>query len=349
MSTPDEHLSAWTAACKVQPTDTFIGSFNVSARGRLSTVIRARNAASAKAEGNDNTLWVTAESSFSATSTRWTRGNTQPVISIEYDVRELWHLYYVASMNTDHRRPEMDRLITQVLFARELGVLQRRGEGGEVIEVAMTSDGRIYTDLPFLVSDLTGYWVDDHAKMSGIERQNYSAFLAKLCSVGVLADRLSGIALVVFRDALETSRPVSRSGKENKEEKADLSVSDLLRSLDMWLYLAGDKLISLSEREVNNFPPEIGKLGELAEKAQVPRQGGFSLQRWIFWVRRFDALRAEAAETDAELSEALFNSMNGMKTMASRIDSLLGRELKRQELSEYKIYHISEMKEKGWI
>lgn len=46
---------------------------------------------------------------------------------------------------------------------------------------------------------------------------------------------------------------------------------------------------------------------------------------------------------DRELSEKLEMSKNGMKTTASRIDSLLWRELMQQGLSEYRLYGIIEL------
>ena len=72
-------------------------------------------------------------------------------------MHDLWHLYYHASMNIDHERPEEDRLVRQILYARELGVLTRRGENVEVIKEAVTSKGKIWKDLPFLVEDMTDY------------------------------------------------------------------------------------------------------------------------------------------------------------------------------------------------
>lgn len=119
-------------------------------------MIREDWAQSAKEDGNDNSLWEDVFGFVSSTSSRYTRSDV-PAQLLEEDMHDLWYLFFQASMNISGERAEQDRLIMQILYARELGVLLRKGENMEIIGEAVTRDGRIYKDLPFLVGDMTDY------------------------------------------------------------------------------------------------------------------------------------------------------------------------------------------------
>jgi hypothetical protein len=92
----------------------------------------------------------------------------------------------------------MDSLAFQLLQAKGQGVLMRRGSQLPDSDEATTRDGNIWTDLPFLVSDMTSYWTNDYVTMSLSQRLNLASFLAKLACIGLNNDRLSGIALIVL-------------------------------------------------------------------------------------------------------------------------------------------------------
>jgi hypothetical protein len=62
----------------------------------------------------------------------------------------MWYLFVQASMNISSQSAEQDRLVVQILSARELGVLLRRGENMEIIGEVVTRDGKIYKDSPVL-------------------------------------------------------------------------------------------------------------------------------------------------------------------------------------------------------
>jgi hypothetical protein len=133
---------------------------------------------------------------------RYSKSNA-PIEAFEWDMHDLWHAYYHAAMNISNGSPKQDRLAFQVIQAKEQGVLTKCTPGNDVEEEAvpteaMTSDGRIWTDLPFFVQDMTDYWVRYSAMMTAEQRLNFATFLAKLTSVGLIDDRLSGIALIVL-------------------------------------------------------------------------------------------------------------------------------------------------------
>ena len=302
-------------------------------------MIREADAQSAKADGDENTLWMSASSAISNVSLRYTRSRGS-IDLFELDMHDLWHLYYHTSMNIGHDRVEQDRLIVQILSARELGVLARQNENEATRQEAVTKDGTIWKDLPFLVGDLTKYWIT--GKMTINQRTNYASFLAKLSAAGVGNDKLCGCALIVLRDALETLRPTLKGnagapGIPDNDENEDkqwtiesLSVAELLPIANMWLFKAGNKLVELSEKSANFFPNDLGKLGELARAGGVPDSVGFSPQRWLFWYQRLQTLETETADQDfAALARGV---KNNMVSSCCESESQMSHELRRRDL-----------------
>jgi hypothetical protein len=262
-------------------------------------------------------------------------------------MHDLWYLFVQASMNISDQSAEQDRLIGQILYARELGVLSRKGENMETVEEAVTSDGKIWKDLPFLVEDMTDYWIKGCGSMSTDQRQNFASFLAKLSAVGVADDKLCGCALIVLRDTLESTRPLGkavpgpvviserqghRDELEDHRSTESLSIADLLPAANSWLINARHKIVQLSENTVDIFPAQVGMLGELARDGGVmPEKGGFSPQRWLFWVKRLEEIINEALGEEEEGFAAFARGVMGnMVLTAHESDSMIKRELARQ-------------------
>lgn len=126
-------------------------------------------------------------------------------------MRDLWCLFSQASMNISSEKAELDRLVVQMLYARELGLLTRKGEKMEIIQEAVTHDGKIYRDPPFLVGDMTDYWIRGSVGLSTDQRLNCSSFPAKLSAVGIAEDKLCGCALIVFHDTLKSMRRLDKA------------------------------------------------------------------------------------------------------------------------------------------
>lgn len=313
---------------------------DLSPRARASAIYRECSTKSAKEDGDKNTLWISAISAISNTSLRYTRFN-RPINEFVWDMHDLWHLFYHASMNINEDRPEQDRLVGQVLYARELGILKRKGKDMEVIGEAVTTQGKIWKDLPFLVEDMTDYWTRDCGTMTKSQRMNFASFLAKLSAVGVGESGLCGCALVILRETLETKRPlvnavtpeVLEDGEHNRHGTENLSVADLLPAANMWLFKAGNKVIELSQNSEDLFPAQTGALGELAQaEGIVPAHGGFSPQRWLFWLKRLEELENEASGEDKELAAFAQGVRNNMILMAGESDSEMSRELEHRGL-----------------
>jgi hypothetical protein len=323
-----------------------IAEASLSPRAKISAIARECYARVAKEGGDDNRLWVTADSTFSSTSLRYTI-SSHPIEPFEWDMHDLWYLYLHASMNINNERAEQDRLVMQILYARELGVLVRKGANMEIREEAVTQDGKIWKDLPFLVGDMTNYWIQESGSMSTDQRRNFASFLAKLSAVGIVDDKLCGCALIVLRDALESTRRLSKAApgptvvsdrqdhqkKQGHQSDEDLSIAELLPAANMWLLNAPHKIIQLSDKSVNIFPPQVGMLGELARaEGVVPESGGFSPQRWLFWVKRLEQIGESETfgEEDEEVTAFARGVMNNMILPVSEVDSAMKRELAAQ-------------------
>lgn len=229
----------------------------------LSRELRRSIADIARIEGDNNQLWQSASSLSSINCQYMISG--KPGSEFAIDLHDLWFTYYHAARNTVASNPMLDRLIVQILQARELGRLRRTSSADTgVPAAASTSDGVIWADLPFLVPDMTEFWIRDWSTMSSSNLLGFSTFLAKLASIGVCNDRLSGIGLILFRDALETPRPLGAFGEEHAMDEArlsqDVTISKLLPAVNSWLFHAGYKIIQLADMRWSNDTDARGEL-----------------------------------------------------------------------------------------
>ncbi|RFU23576.1 hypothetical protein B7463_g12762, partial [Scytalidium lignicola] len=143
-----------------------------------------------------------------------------PVGYFEIDLHDLWYLLIETAKITPANEATADRLLHQVLLARELGQLSRtvappkeenantqsREQRSVQVQRAITSTlARIWTDLPFLTTDLRATWASSRMKMSAIERENLAGFTARLAALRVCNPQLTPCALILFREALETT------------------------------------------------------------------------------------------------------------------------------------------------
>jgi len=247
-------------------------------------------------------------------------------------------------VNISEDSPAADRLALQIVQMREQGPLVRDSPKGDVIE-ATTSDGRLWADLPFLVSDMAQYWVQDHAAMSSPQRLRFAKFLAKLASAGVGGDDglCTSIALRAFRQALEMPRPLGTLADQDQVEdasrsEADLSVAALLPSVNVWFSWAGLKLIQLCEAEKAHPPgpatqgkygpgPLVGSAGT-AESVDDRGPVGFSIRRWLFWLTRLENLAGSFREAGEDaLAAFATGTMDNMLITVEGTGGRLRREL----------------------
>ncbi|KAI9934805.1 hypothetical protein AWENTII_005664 [Aspergillus wentii] len=87
------------------------------------------------------------------------------------------------------------------------------------------------------------------ASMSGVHRLNCATFLAKLASARVAKDRLSQVALLIFRALFESPQALC-TGQESDEEDLkrgtkQLAVFHLIPAAIAWLKIASHNLLLL--------------------------------------------------------------------------------------------------------
>jgi hypothetical protein len=212
----------------------------------------------------------------------------------------------LAAKNIDAHHPAQDRLTRLVLWARELDVL-RRGMKGDVQE-AVTADGHIWIDLPFMVLDVQEAWNSVMLPSESIaQRCNLAAAVARLAGLGVPDEAFSGCGLAVMSLALETLSDQDGSIQTGLR---------LLPVVQIWLHYAGDKLLRLS---IANHPTdesawcaEVGlSYRGLAHAAGIETVG-FSQERFLFWKNRLSELKESDDEAVKEVAGACSKIIDGI-------------------------------------
>ncbi|KAI4866291.1 hypothetical protein F4820DRAFT_417724 [Hypoxylon rubiginosum] len=245
--------------------------------------------------GNDNTLWQTMGSCIRALSRRYVVSD-HPIQFFEAEIHDAWYLFTRASSSIDADHPAQDRLVRLILWARELGVLHRMANGGESQD-AVTSQGRIWSDLPFFVPDVQDVWKKTMSPtVPTAHRYNLAAGIARLASLRLCDDAFAECGLEIMKDALETPQELSSS--------ACLLLFGLAH---VWLRYAGDQVLLLSlahlpvhggwESEASARP-----IGPLAQDAGIDEEG-FSKARFVFWKERLIVLRMEPADEIEVISQ----------------------------------------------
>ncbi|KAI0910020.1 hypothetical protein F4824DRAFT_469084 [Ustulina deusta] len=321
MSTPGERrASAGAASTAPEPAmddETLEEYVDIFAHMRTNDEARAR-------AGDVRGLWTTADNTISHLSSHFV---TEPHVDFSggwtFQLQNLWHLYYVTGKfcSEDAVAP----VVLQLIETSQRGLLARNQIGSSgTIEVehapVVVRVGNhiiqqyIWQDLPFLVPDMTSYWIQDCARMSSSQRVRISFFWASLvaASSAPWSYGLCRIALIVLRDTLETQRRLVRAGVEPGGEDSEnsgrtvdmLTIADLMPSVNAWLVRAGSRITQLCEAGDGNaatglmmpVPEEVSRLGPLAQAAGIQAvPGGFSSQRWFFWLRRLDEIGAETS------------------------------------------------------
>lgn len=270
------------------------------------------------AVGNDTTLWETIRSHMTGTAYRYTKSDN-PIGLYEYDMHDIWYQFVQAAKNIDADHPAQDRLTRLVVWASELGPLTRtrkrsqiwqqegtEGEGkrerkGEVkgsgddemvVQEAMTTDGPIWSNLPFLIQDLRLAWNEAmDPSVHTAHRHNLAAAIARLAGLGVRDDALSGCGLRVMCDTLETPRRLTAAAATLETEQVLPTMIQLLPAAKAWLLYAGHKLLRLSDQCYDGcaWSSEASTPGELTRSAGVD-SAGFSRARYVFWRKRLEEL-----------------------------------------------------------
>lgn len=276
--------------------------------------------------GDASELVTTFHSFTSMTSSRVVMTRTT-VEELEMEIHNNWYIAIQAAKNYSHGNANQDALVMQILRQREIGTLSHAVKSPEtglytaVLPIDFAGQ-RIWKDLPFLAEDICMAW-DDFLNLPANQRRNLAAFLARLVSVGVCTDALAGCALMLFREALEAPRAF-----ESSPDSVDLSIADLLPSLESWLEISGDKLIALSEQQMK-VKGDMSLLGTLAIDAGVAA-GGFHPSRWMFWKSRLEFYAQPDSEwptycitDESSAKERALHCWSTMRNNAEHINGVL--------------------------
>ncbi|KYK57988.1 hypothetical protein DCS_05001 [Drechmeria coniospora] len=216
---------------------------------------------------------------------------------------------------------EHDRLVTLIADLRELGPFVRRkkeaspaDDDGNNDEPAVMPNGQqLWTDLPYLAEQLQTFWMNESMELPVDERRSLAVMTAKLCASGICSYDISPCALWLFKEALETDRPLTRSSSMDSMSDVDaeiLPIADLLPACAEWLHYSNCKIAQFSANNCNPVGDGERLLcpGPLAAEAIVP-QHGFSLARWLFWRRRLGDLYLTGDEQVAKMARVCFEAM----------------------------------------
>ncbi|GKZ20516.1 hypothetical protein AbraIFM66951_005840 [Aspergillus brasiliensis] len=226
------------------------------------------------------------------------------VDSLESHIHSLWYMYYELGRNISSESPEHEGLVLDILRIQGMGPLTRPARGVNGIDIARTVDGTLWNDLPFLAGDMTNFWINHSASMSGTHRLNFATFLAKLASTRVAKDRLCQVALLIFRALFESPLDLRSGGQSDEEDPnrstRQLEVFHLLPAAVAWLKIASHNLLLLSEVYWTDCPSHIGKGDETFVESELGQRSptGFSPWRYMFWLRRLHEIRDEAKEAN---------------------------------------------------
>lgn len=183
-----------------------------------------------RVDRDENTLWKSVISQRIMINQMYQSGYCT-VNTLHDQLQDLWFEYYVAGKSISGDSPAQDRLVIRLIQTQSLGSLANDKSPTAAIDAARTVDGVLWTDLPYLATDMRELWTANYPVMAAYERANLSSFLAKLASLRLCNDQLCNVALMVLRDALEISRPLGEDKacheKSSEGTVADLTVNDL--------------------------------------------------------------------------------------------------------------------------
>lgn len=222
------------------------------------------------------------------------------VYSLEGYIREIWYMYFQLSLHTSQETPEHDCLVLDIIRIQGMGPLTRPVKGIYGIDIARTTEGTVWNDLPFLVTDMTDFWINNCGPMSGTQRLNFASFLAKLASTRVCKDRMCQVALVIFRCAFEERQGIFPSEVKDKEDShrsmSLLELRHLLPAAHAWFKEASHNIMQLSEVSWNDCPSAIGQGGRYLLESELGKRSptGFTPWRWMYWLKRLSEIEEEA-------------------------------------------------------
>jgi hypothetical protein len=260
----------------------------------------------------DQEMWKRARLFIRNITSRYVNASSQVEPILQRDIRNLWYLFIGAARITPTDEAAADRLAVQVLVAREIGNLKTIEDvENDVPLSAAHRSPRIWTELPYLVTDLRAAWVEAVEMSNSLppdQLANLAGFTARLVAFGICEAELSQCCLLLLRAALETPRRVLDS--------EDTPFSYFMPALLAWFRHGSYKLFCLCARgvasklEVNTTSQADDRWvvagSSLSAFSSDPNQElvGFSMIRWEFWKQRLDDIaKAYMSSSYKELEE----------------------------------------------
>lgn len=198
-----------------------------------------------------------------------------------------------------------ESLVLLLLYIKALGTL--RSHVSEAAEQIILSPGmRLWADLPYFSSDMLKAWQRSR-ELSSEQRINFAAFTSRLIATDACGTELSTCALWLFREALETQQVFSET--TSGDNGTPLALEMLFACITM-LQHCSHKLLILC---INNETPhgvdqDLITPGELAQQADIMYEG-FSLERWLYWRKRFQIMSKSEYGNIREVGGRGFDSM----------------------------------------
>jgi hypothetical protein len=247
--------------------------------------------------GDNNTLAITSQGGLWA-STHQGLSLNQPISKVTMIVRAHWFVALEAAKNYNWRNTKHDHLVCLILGTQDLGTLLRNSTPVE------TSDGLLWSDLPYFVKDTMKTLKELIQSPEAPQLLNLTAFLAKSTAVGISSNEIAITALLLFHYALES--PI-----ENRV------LGHYIPIFYAWIRFASSKLALLSAR---SFVPKSDEKclepGELAQLSGVTCQA-FSIKRWNFWLERITELAAQEDDNNTAHKEHITTQPEDVPWIAS--------------------------------
>ncbi|KAK6592422.1 hypothetical protein H4I96_11653 [Botrytis cinerea] len=286
----------------MEPADELIST--VERRAAFSTK-RFRSSVDESVRKNDPKLWNRARMLIRSITQRYVNSiNSVHLIDVfEIDLHDLWYLFVETAKITPTNEAEADRLVNQVIYARELG------ETSRIVVSPAGESNKNHSDMdrsPLLGDRSTRCVATSMMKMTMVERENLAGFTARLAALGVCDSELMSCALMLFREALETPRQLLESDATLTADHANgIPLSEFLPAVLAWLWYGSYKILRLCARNEFSFKDdyandnrEWAEVGQLIEASGERQQSGFNMQRWQFWK---DRLEEVSQNTESEV------------------------------------------------
>jgi hypothetical protein len=252
-----------------------------------------------------------------------------PIEFIEADLHHIWHMVIEVAKLTESEDSTHDRLVTLLLYFRELGTLHRKVDGVEESAV-MGNGGRVWTDLPYFPSDLTEEW----RRWSGMttkQRVGLATFTGRCVTLGVGGIGVTACAVCTIEEAL--GEELTASGKEGG------AVVELLPVCTILFQQCGHKLLALC---IDNKAPIHGDVVSVFEPTAFIEvlMNTLHMGRWLSWRKELQYLSRSQDEVVAKEAKHGFNAMiccgremgyvvKGEERYWDKVIMLLSDELKR--------------------